>query len=118
MPTPITTRARGLSTLGAAALLAACAGAPQAPVVQTAGCLSDAQINGWMADYNARKPTANPSESMTAADAACTRAKLQKRLAGQSGPLVGYKAGLTNPAVQKNSTPTSPCGGRSISLCC
>lgn len=111
MRTPITTWTRSLSALGAAALLAACAGAPQAPIVQTPGCLSDAQINGWVADYNARKPAANPSERMTMADAACTRAKLQKQLAGQSGALVGYKAGLTNPAVQKKFNTDQPVWG-------
>ena len=106
------TLVRGLSVLAAAALLAACASAPQsAPVVQTAGCLSDAQINTWMADYNARKPAPNPPETMTMADAACTRAKLQQRLAAQAGPLVGYKAGLTNPAVQKKFNTDQPVWG-------
>ena len=103
---------RGLSVVAAAALLAACASAPShAPIVQTAGCLSDAQVATWMADYNARKPAMNPPESMTMADAACTRAKLQQRLAAQDGPLVGYKAGLTNPAVQKRFNTDQPVWG-------
>ena len=48
---------------------------------------------------------------MTAADAACTRARLQQRLAVQYGPLVGYKAGLTNPAVQKRFHTDQPVWG-------
>ena len=103
---------RGLAVLAAAALLAACASAPpQAPIVQTAGCLSDAQGDTWLADYNARKPAMNPPETMTMPDAACTRAKLQQRLAAQAGPLVGYKAGLTNPAVQKKFNTDQPVWG-------
>ncbi|MEZ5608772.1 MAG: fumarylacetoacetate hydrolase [Burkholderiaceae bacterium] len=103
---------RGLSAVAAAALLAACASGPRpAPIVSTAGCLSDAQVNTWMADYNARKPAPNPPATMTMADAACTRAKLQQRLAAQDGPLVGYKAGLTNPAVQKKFNTDQPVWG-------
>lgn len=103
--------AQSLSAVSLAALLAACASAPQAPVAQTAGCLSDAQVDAWVADYNARKPTVNPAETMTGADAACTRAKLQQRLARQAGALAGYKAGLTNPAVQKRFNTDQPVWG-------
>ena len=102
---------RPLSIVAAAALLAACASSPQAPVAQTAGCLTDAQMDTWAADYKAAKPTTNPAESMTMADAACTRAKLQQRLTRQAGPLVGYKAGLTNPAVQKRFNTDQPVWG-------
>lgn len=100
-----------LSAASLAALLGACASAPQAPIVQTAGCLTDAQVDAWVADYNARKPTANPAETMTGPDAACTRAKLQQRLARQAGALAGYKAGLTNPAVQKRFNTDQPVWG-------
>ena len=101
-------------TAAALALLAACAGKTTTPtpaVASTPGCLSDAQVDGMLGAINARKPAVNPPESLTAADAHCTRAKLQQRLAGQSGKLVGYKAGLTNPAVQKRFNTDQPVWG-------
>jgi len=111
MSAPTSTLARSLSAAALAALLAACAGTTPAPIVQTPGCLSDAQMDVWMADQAARRPTVNPPATMTMADAACTRAKLQQRLAAQSGPLAGYKAGLTNPAVQKRFNTDQPVWG-------
>jgi 2-keto-4-pentenoate hydratase len=95
------------------AALLGCASPASAPpkVVVTPGCLSDAQVNEWMTSYRARQPAFNPPETMTAADAACTRARLQERLGHQFGPLVGYKAGLTNPAVQKRFNTDQPVWG-------
>ena len=101
---------RHAGAAAALALLGACASTP-APIAQTPGCLSDAQISAWVADYNARKPAMNPPESMTMQDAVCTRARFQQRLAAQDGPLVGYKAGLTNPAVQKRFNTDQPVWG-------
>ena len=108
MPAPRWIRHAGAAA--ALALLAACA-SPPAPIAQPPGCLTDAQISAWVADYNARKPAMNPPESMTMADAVCTRARFQQRLTGQAGPLVGYKAGLTNPAVQKRFNTDQPVWG-------
>ncbi|WP_225785434.1 2-keto-4-pentenoate hydratase [Xenophilus sp. Marseille-Q4582] len=101
-----------LAALAVAALLGACA-APSAPptVAPTPGCLGAAQVDGWLAAYNSRTPAADPPASLTPADAACTRARLQQRLAAQAGPLVGYKAGLTNPAVQKRFNTDQPVWG-------
>lgn len=111
MPALTSNMRRALCAAGLAALLAACAHAPAPSVAQTPGCLTDAQVDAWVADYDARRPAANPAESMTSQDAACTRAKLQQRLARQAGPLVGYKAGLTNPAVQKRFNTDQPVWG-------
>ncbi len=110
------TRGRAVASLtvllGASltALLAACAQTP-ASVADAPGCLSDAQVASWISDYDARRPAANPPEDTTMAAAACTRAKLQQRLAVQSGPLAGYKAGLTNPAVQMRFNTDQPVWG-------
>ena len=95
----------------AAALLAGCASTSAPVVTNTPGCLGDIEVNRLLADINARRPAANPPEAMTMADARCTRAKLQQRLAGQSGRLAGYKAGLTNPAVQKRFNTDQPVWG-------
>ena len=99
-------------------LLAGCANNAAQVVAATPGCLDDVAVNRLVADYNARRPAADLPATLTMADAACTRSRLQQRLAGQAGRLVGYKAGLTNPAVQSASTPTSRCGARSTPTCC
>lgn len=107
------TATRTLATLaltGATALLAACASAPQFTVHETANCISDAQMQAWMADFDALRPAANPAPGTTMADAACMRAKMQRALA-QQGQLVGYKAGLTNPAVQAKFNTDAPVWG-------
>ena len=92
--TPVTLpMRRSLAALALAALLGACA-TPSAPppVAQTPGCLSAAQVDAWLAAYNGRTPATNPPASMTMADAACTRARLQQRLAAQAGPLISSQA--------------------------
>lgn len=97
---------------GALALLAACASAPpQAPVVQAPGCYDDAQVAALFAARQQRQPVANPPADMSEAAAACTRARLQRHLAASQGALVGYKAGLTNPAVQKRFHTDQPVWG-------
>lgn len=82
------------------------------PTVAQAACLDDEVVARWVAHYEARTPAANPPADMTAADAACTRAKLQAALEPRLGKPVGYKAGLTNPAVQKRFNTDQPVWGR------
>jgi len=74
-------------------------------------CLDEAVVSRMLADFNARRPTANPPDDLTMAGAVCTRAKLQQKLVEQLGPLAGYKAGLTNPAVQKRLNANQPVWG-------
>ena len=108
-------KSRTLHRLGLAAalaLLAGCASTSAPVVAETPGCLSNVAVDRLLADYNARRPAANPPETLTMADAHCSRSKLQQRLAGQAGRLVGYKAGLTNPAVQKRFNTDKPVWGR------
>ena len=92
-------------------LLAGCANNAAQVVAATPGCLDDVAVNRLVADYNARRPAADLPATLTMADAACTRSRLQQRLAGQAGRLVGYKAGLTNPAVQKRFSTDQPVWG-------
>ena len=76
-----------------------------------AACLSDVEAAAMVANYLNKKPSANP-EGLNDADAACTRAKVNKFLVQQTGAkVVGYKAGLTNPAVQKRFNATEPVWG-------
>ena len=77
----------------------------------SAACLSDAQAAELAAHYLSRQPAANP-EGLSDADGACTRAKLNALLAPRLGKVVGYKAGLTNPAVQKRFNTDKPVWGK------
>ena len=58
----------------------------------------------------AKTPAPNP-DGLSAADGACSRAKLNVLLAKRLGKVVGYKAGLTNPAVQKRFNADEPVWG-------
>ena len=75
-----------------------------------AACLSDAEVAALMAAYTARTPAANP-EGLSDADGECTRAKVNAVLRSVMGQPVGYKAGLTNPAVQKRFNASAPVWG-------
>ena len=86
-------------------LFAACAAGSA-----TAACLSDTQVTALHAAYSAGQPAANP-EGLSAADGECTRTKFNRLLSFQLGEPVGYKAGLTNPAVQKRFNHDAPVWG-------
>ena len=76
-----------------------------------AACLTDVQAADMVAHYMAKTPAANP-ENLSDADGACTRAKVNALLAQRLGKVVGYKAGLTNPAVQKRFNTDKPVWGK------
>lgn len=78
--------------------------------VARAACLSDADVNALMNAYEARQQAANP-EGLSAADGECSRAKLLKLMEARFGAPVGYKASLTNPAVQKRFNHDAPVWG-------
>ncbi len=88
----------------AAAALTLCAGAA------AAACLGNSEVQALMDNYLARQPAANP-EGLSAADGECSRAKLLLLLDARFGAPVGYKAGLTNPAVQKRFNHDAPVWG-------
>lgn len=94
-----------LISLALAAASVACATNVQA------ACLTDAQASDMVGHYIAKTPAANP-ENLSDADAACTRGKLNALLAQRLGKVVGYKAGLTNPAVQKRFNTDKPVWGK------
>ncbi len=76
-----------------------------------AACMSDADVAALLASYAAKTPAANP-EGLTDADGDCSRNKLTALMEKQGSKLVGYKAGLTNPAVQKRFNATQPVWGK------
>ena len=82
-----------------------------AAIPAQAECLSDLQAAALAANYMDKKPAANP-EGLSAADGECTRAKFNHFLSQQIGDkTIGYKAGLTNPAVQKRFGASAPVWG-------
>lgn len=101
-PHPLKPCWRAVAASIAAGLLAA---APAA-----AACLTDAEVAAMVEAYRARVPAVNP-QGLSAADGECSRSKFNRWLQGQMGDPVGYKAGLTNPAVQKRFNHGSPVWG-------
>ncbi|MDQ3060699.1 MAG: fumarylacetoacetate hydrolase [Pseudomonadota bacterium] len=80
-------------------------------IAAQAECLSDAQVADMAERIAARTPALTP-QGLSEADGACTRAKLHALLEKRHGPVIGYKAGLTNPAVQKRFHHDQPVWGR------
>jgi 2-keto-4-pentenoate hydratase len=77
-----------------------------------AACLSDLDAAAMVANYMAKTPAATP-EGLSKEDGECSRTKVNKFLAQQIGATqVGYKAGLTNPAVQKRFNASAPVWGQ------
>jgi 2-keto-4-pentenoate hydratase len=75
-----------------------------------AACLTDAEVSALYDAYSNRVPAATP-EGLTAADGECSRTKFNRLLELNLGSPVGYKAGLTNPAVQKRFNHNAPVWG-------
>jgi 2-keto-4-pentenoate hydratase len=76
-----------------------------------ADCLSDAQVAD-MAEHIAAKTPADTPEGLSETDGVCSRAKLNALLEKRHGKVIGYKAGLTNPAVQKRFNYDQPVWGK------
>lgn len=74
-------------------------------------CPSDADNAELVRRYLALQPVPNPPADLTMAGAACGARKLVAALQPALGPVVGYKAGLTNPAVQKRLGVSTPLRG-------
>ena len=76
-----------------------------------AACPSDVDTALMTARYANRQAVPNPPADMSMADALCGRDKFTAFLGQNTGKVVGYKAGLTNPAVQKRFNHASPVRG-------
>ena len=92
-----------------AALLAATLLALAATTVH-ADCLNDAAGTAIADACMAGKPGPKP-EGLNTADGECSRAGLLKMLGPKSDKLVGYRAGLTNPAAQQRFNANAPVSG-------
>lgn len=76
-----------------------------------AACLTDAQAQELVTQIVAKAPAANP-EGLSEADGDCSRAKVTALLEQRGARVIGYKAGLTNPAVQKRFNYDKPVWGK------
>jgi 2-keto-4-pentenoate hydratase len=76
-----------------------------------AACPSDLDVALLAARYANREPAPNPPADMTMEDARCGRDKFTSFLGQNYGKVIGYKAALTNPAVQKRFNYPNPVRG-------
>jgi 2-keto-4-pentenoate hydratase len=72
-----------------------------APLAAWGACPSDDQVAAFVADYTARAVSQGLGAQLTLQEGLCAQAKVVRRLSASLGPVVGYKAGLTNPAMQQ-----------------
>ncbi|WP_207481003.1 2-keto-4-pentenoate hydratase [Arenibaculum pallidiluteum] len=96
--------AAALAVLSAAGLLGA--GAARA------ACPTDEQIDGLVRDWKAGTPTRALAAGAGLQDALCAQDGLVRRLRPGLGEVVGYKAGLTNKAVQQRFGVSEPVRGQ------
>ena len=76
-----------------------------------AACPTDLEAAAVAAAIVARQPVVAPAGEMSVEDGLCGRDKVLRFLAQTYGEAVGYKAGLTNPAVQKRLNYNAPLRG-------
>lgn len=76
-----------------------------------AACPSHERINTLIRFQEAREPVRGLRADLTLADAACGQRRMVEKLESRRNPVVGYKAGLTNRAVQARFGVTSPVRG-------
>ena len=76
-----------------------------------AACPSDREAASIAARYANLEPSPNPPSDLSMGDAACGRDKYVAMRAQQYGKVIGYKAGLTNPAVAKRFNADKPVRG-------
>lgn len=81
------------------------------PLTLRAACPLEAAIGAWVRDWRELRPVRGIAPDMTMAEAVCTRESLVAELAKSHGRIVGYKAGLTNPAVRQRFNYAHPVRG-------
>jgi len=76
-----------------------------------AACPSHEKVSAVIRAWEAREPVRGLRPDLSMQEAACGQRRLVQKLELALGPVVGYKAGLTNPAVQKRFGVTAPLRG-------
>ena len=81
------------------------------PLGAHAACPTDLEAAAVAAAIVARQPVTAPAGELSMEDGLCGRDKVVRYLAQTYGETIGYKAGLTNPAVQKRFNYNAPLRG-------
>ena len=103
---------RSCAVIIALALLSACGGGSDADLSgQPAGCPSDEDVESFLADWRAARPTQPLVSEGTIEDALCAQQKILQRLEPSLGAPVGFKAGLTSVAAQERFGVEDPVRG-------
>ena len=76
-----------------------------------AACPSHEKVSAIIRAWEAREPVRGLRTDLSMKDAECGRKRLVQKLELALGRVVGYKAGLTNPAVQKRFGVSAPLRG-------
>jgi 2-keto-4-pentenoate hydratase len=76
-----------------------------------AACPSHERVNTLIRFWLIKEPVRGLPADMTMKDAECGRRRLVERLEASDNPIVGYKAGLTNKALQERFGVASPVRG-------
>lgn len=76
-----------------------------------AACPSHEKVSAIIRAWEAREPVRGLRTDLSMAEAECGRKRLVQKLELALGHVVGYKAGLTNPAVQKRFGISAPLRG-------
>ncbi len=82
-----------------------------APFSAGAACPSHEKVSAIIRAWEAREPVRGLRADLSMRDAECGRKRLVQKLELALGRVVGYKAGLTNPAVQKRFGVSTPLRG-------
>lgn len=98
---------RAIAIMLCVATLGACTTTPSEP----AGCPDAAQVSDMLNRYVAREPLPNPPQNLSIEAGLCGRARFEQALGSRYGRVVGYKAGLTNAAVQQRFNYPQPVRG-------
>ena len=81
------------------------------PRITYAACPSHEKVSAMVRAWEALEPVRGLRADLSMADALCGQKRLVQKLELALGPVVGYKAGLTNPAVQKRFGIDAPLRG-------
>jgi len=103
------TRTTNFVKFAGSALLAV-AGLAAGPAA-LAACPSPERVNTLLRFMYAKEPVRGLRADMTMADAECGRRRLVERMEAHDNRIVGYKAGLTNRALQEKFGTSSPVRG-------
>ena len=82
-----------------------------APPAGHAACPDAAAVAAYVADYQAVRASPGFGNDLSFADAQCAKGKVAQRLTQVQGPVVGYKAAFTNPAMYQRFGVTGPAWG-------